>query len=98
MTLRRKPSLREIWEWQDSVLTDLAKKSYAELASLPAVTHLPAPGEFTGGRFTIERRLGEQGGIDICVRAHRQFLLIFSGSSGPSFEMLPDGTLVSHEA
>jgi hypothetical protein len=81
-------------EWLDAQLRQLEPKSYSELAALPRRTPLAAPPHLSSLKFYISRKQGENGGVEVSVREYTRFLLIFEGSVGPSFEKLPDGTLI----
>lgn len=92
---RRTPALLEArGEWLDAQLRLLEAKSFAELSALPRRSPLAAPPHLTGLKFYVSRKRGESGGVAVSVREYSRFLLVFEGSIGPSFEKLPDGTIV----
>ena len=95
----RREYLDSIRSWQDEQLSSFREKPYAELASMPPRTELAAPDQFNRERFAVIRAPGENGGVEVGVAHFTRFLLI-TGRIMPSFEMLPDGSIVpepSHE-
>lgn len=82
------------WDYQQELLRELAKKSFAELSGLPARQPLQSPAALRGWRLSVLRGDGEHGGVEIAIEARRRRLLIFETVYAPKFEMLPDGTVV----
>ena len=94
MANQRRDLLRNASHWQKTQLEALSKRTFQALSELPRRTKLETPSQFSGLRFAIDRRAGENGGVEISVRRVWRSLLIFEGSVGPSFEMLADGRVL----
>jgi len=94
MPKRTKELLEAGWRWQEEQLAVLERKTYTELAALGRKSPLRCPPHLNGLKFYVSRKPGDNGGIEISVREYTRFLLIFEGSIGPSFEMLPDGRVI----
>jgi hypothetical protein len=94
MSKRTRKLLDASSRWQDEQLGILERKTYAELAALPPRTPLPCPLHLKGLKFHVSRKPGDNGGVEISVREYTRFLNTSEGSAGPSFEMLPDGSVI----
>lgn len=84
----------EIREWQERQLEPYRSKTYAELNALPARMVLQAPECFRRHRFTLERRAGDEGGVEIVVCAAERVVWLFWASRNASFEKLASGEIV----
>jgi hypothetical protein len=94
MGTQRRELARSASKWQEAQLNTFAKRPFAELALMPQRTKLETPPHLKGLRLAVERRAGSNGGIEISVKRIWRSFLIFEGSVGPSFEMLPDGRIL----
>lgn len=90
----RQALLNRIGQWQDEKLSYYRAMSYTELSNLPPLTKLSSPEEFRVYEFAVTRKVGDNGGVEIRVSLRKRFMLVLAFSSGPSFEMLQDGTIV----
>ena len=91
---KRRDLIRSASKWQAEQLDTLSSHAFSELSALPRRAKLEAPSHLNGLRFVIDRRPGENGGVEISVRRVWRHLLIFEGSVGPSFEKLADGRVI----
>ena len=90
----RRRRLDEIRSWQHQQLNGLRAKRFSELSALPEQTALEAPPQFRRERFAILRTPGENGGVEIGVAHFMRTMGVILGRITPSFEMLPDGTVI----
>jgi hypothetical protein len=87
--------------WQNAVLDSYRLRTYAELSALPGETPLEGPAEFVDFKFTVLRRRGGFGGVEIVVEGARLVNGQHVWSMCPAFELLPDGTparVAEHDA
>lgn len=87
-------SARRRREYQQELLAQLKLKTFEYLAALPARKRVETPAELRGWKFFVCSQPGEQQGVQIIVEARKRSLLIFESVYSPSFEMLPDGTVL----
>ncbi len=83
-------------EWQATELNRYRSMSFSFLNELPSRTDILPPPEIGDYRFVLAKREGDNGGVEIQLSPRRKFLFI-ELFSGPSFEMLPNGTVLSDE-
>ena len=90
----RRAHLDQIRAWQRQQLADLRAKGFTELSALPTQTPIAPPPQFIGERFAILRAPGDNGGVEVGVAHFMRTLGVILGRITPSFEMLPDGSIV----
>src|SRR5262245_20047115 len=94
---KRTRELRDASErWQEEQLSTLERRTYGELARLPAKSPLATPYHLNDLKFYISRQTGKDGVIEISVREYKRVLFVFEASLGPSFEIAPNGEIVRH--
>jgi hypothetical protein len=89
----RRKERAEVRQWQEAQLTPYRTRSYAELCALPSRSELIGPERFRNYRFTLERKLGDAGGVDVAVRAAQRVVWPLWAADSASFEMLETGQI-----
>jgi len=92
---KRQELLSQIGQWLDTELSRYRAMSFAEIGDLPTRTEVMPPLEFRAHRFVLTRAAGDNGGVEIRISLRKKQLFFFEFLSGPSFEMLADGSIVS---
>lgn len=83
----------QVHEWQELQLAPYRTMSYDELCALPARAELAAPERFRNYRFTLERKPGDAGGIEVAVRAAQRIVWPLWATDSACFEMLETGSI-----
>lgn len=89
----RREERAQVHEWQEIQLAPYRTKSYNELCALPARSELAAPDRFRNYRFTLERKPGDAGGVEVAVRATQRIVWPLWATDSASFEMLETGVI-----
>jgi hypothetical protein len=84
---------------QKSTLRELMSKSYAELLARPETVEVEIPKNLSGFSLFVLRRIGSDkaASVEIAVELRKRVLLIFGASISDSFEMLPNGVVITDE-